>query len=142
MRANHSDHREIDVGLNATNGLATLLADSDKDNYPVLCIRFTSSSILRLPALCSGSDKPTPRSWEGVAGIGRVGTGTRVEDVGDESVETNELSEEVDIGLIKWSRLRIGEFCLRASLNPPPLYVVGDRNPPANSVGRDAVKAI
>ena len=56
-----------------------------------------------------------------MAGIGRVGAGTRVEEVGEESVETNEFSEEVDIGLIKRSRLRIREFCLRALLKPPSL---------------------
>ena len=86
-----------------------VLVGSCKDSYPVLCIRLTSSSILRLPALWSGSDKPTPRSGAGMAGIGRVGAGTRLEDVGEESVEANELTEEVDIGLIKRSRLRMGE---------------------------------
>jgi len=45
-----------------------------------------------------------------MAGIGRVGAGVRVEDAGDESVETNELIEEVDIGLSKRSRFRIEDF--------------------------------
>ena len=70
-----------------------------------------------------------------MTGIGRVGAGTRLEDVGEESVETDELSEEVDIGLIKRRRLRIGEFCLRALQIPlPPLYAIGDRDSPADSV--------
>jgi hypothetical protein len=71
---------------------------SEKDSYPVLCMRFTSSSILRLPALWSGSDRPTPRSWAGRVGIVDVGTGLELEDFCDESdVVGIELTEGVDI---------------------------------------------
>jgi len=58
-----------------------------------------------------------------MAGIGRVGAGVRVEDAGDESVETNELIEEVDIGLSKRSRFRIEDFCLRTLSKPLPPYM-------------------
>jgi len=69
-----------------------------------------------------------------MTGIGRVGAGARVEGAGEESVDTSELSEEVDIGLIKRSRLRIEDFCLREFPGPSLLYAVGDHDSPANSV--------
>ena len=106
-----------------------VLAGSDRKIYPVLCKRLMSSSVRRLAALWSGSDKPTPRSWTGVTGIGGVRAGPALEDLREESVETKEFTEEVDMGLIRRNRFRIGEFWLRTPPEAlPSFYAVGGHN--------------
>ena len=59
-----------------------------------------NSSSLRLPALWSESDRPTPRSWAGAVGMGSVKEEPKLEVFWEESEEvTNELMEEVEIDL-------------------------------------------
>ena len=70
---------------------------SGKEAYPVLCSLFTISSILRLPALWSGSERPTPQSGTGPGGM--VGVGLGVELGGESEDVTKELIEEEGIGL-------------------------------------------
>jgi len=56
--------------------------------------------------------------------MGGVGEKPKLEVFWEESEEVmKELTEEVDIGLIKRSLFRIGEVCVRALLNPLPLYI-------------------
>jgi hypothetical protein len=51
--------------------------------------------------------------------MGSVRTGLELEDLCDESeVVRKELTEEVDIGLVKRSLFRMGEFCMRVSQSP------------------------
>ena len=93
---------------------------SDRGAYPVLCILFTNSSILRLPALWSGSDRPTPRSGVGVGDM--VGEDPRLELNGESEEVTKVFTEELDICLAIRSLVFIGENSMRALLDLPFLY--------------------
>lgn len=93
---------------------------SDRGTYPVLCILFTNSSILRLPALWSGSDSPTPRSGVGVGDM--VGEDPRLELRGESEEVTKVFTEELDICLAMRSLVFIGENSMRALLDLPFLY--------------------
>jgi len=56
--------------------------------------------------------------------MGGVGEKPKLEVFWEESEEVmNELTDEVDIGLIRRSLFRIGEVCVRALPNPPLFYI-------------------
>jgi hypothetical protein len=70
----------------------------------VLCNLFTISSILRLPALWSGSESPTPQSAAGAGGM--VGVGLGVELGGESEVVMKELIEEAGISIFDRGKRR------------------------------------
>lgn len=114
LRTHNRYHRYVDIRLNATlERLSRAITNFNKDTHPVLCIRLMSSSILRLSALCSRLDRPTPGSApdmgseEGVVGTGgvnAVASGSKLKDL-CEVDETKESTEEGGIDLVIWCLL-------------------------------------